>query len=56
MDAQGRRSGLESAKALDFPLPYGAHRTDVTGDHRKGYGEDDFCSAIRVLEEWAGVR
>ena len=21
-----------------------------------GWGDDDFCSAIRVLEEWAGVR
>ena len=21
----------------------------------KGWGEDDFCSAIRVLEEWASV-
>jgi 3-hydroxyisobutyrate dehydrogenase/2-hydroxy-3-oxopropionate reductase len=21
----------------------------------KGWGEDDICSTIRVLEEWAGV-
>jgi hypothetical protein len=21
----------------------------------RGWGDDDFCSAIRVLEDWAGV-
>ena len=47
---------LESAKALDLPLPLTALteqmlRTAIA----KGYGEDDFCSTIRVLEELGGV-
>ena len=47
---------LESAKALDLPLPLTAIteqmlRTAIA----KGYGDDDFCSTIRVLEELAGI-
>ena len=47
---------LESAKDMDIPMPL----TSLTAQMlqatiAKGWGEDDFCSAIRVLEEWAGV-
>jgi 3-hydroxyisobutyrate dehydrogenase-like beta-hydroxyacid dehydrogenase len=47
---------LESAKALDLPLP----QTAITEQMlrmaiAKGYGEDDFCSMIRVLEDLAGI-
>ena len=47
---------LESAKALDLPLPL----TSITEQMlrmaiAKGYGEDDFCSTIRVLEDLAGI-
>jgi 3-hydroxyisobutyrate dehydrogenase-like beta-hydroxyacid dehydrogenase len=47
---------LESAKAVNLPLPLTATteqmlRTAIA----KGYGEDDFSSTIRVLEDLAGV-
>ena len=47
---------LASAEAMDLPLPL----TAITQQMllvaiAKGYGEDDFCSAIRVLEELGGV-
>ena len=47
---------LESAKGLNLPLPLTAIteqmlRTAIA----KGYGDDDFCSTIRVLEELAGI-
>ncbi len=47
---------LESGKAQDLPLPITALteqmlRTAIA----KGYGDDDFCSTIRVLEDWAGI-
>src|SRR5579872_2781690 len=47
---------LESAKAVDLPLPL----TAVTEQMLRmaiaqGYGEDDFCSTIRVLEDLAGI-
>ncbi len=47
---------LESAKALDVPLPATALTEQMLrAAIAKGWGEDDFCSTIRVLEEWAGV-
>jgi 3-hydroxyisobutyrate dehydrogenase/2-hydroxy-3-oxopropionate reductase len=47
---------LDAARAMDLPLP----NTAVTEQMlraavAKGWGEDDFCSTIRVLEDWAGV-
>ena len=47
---------LESAKALDLPLPLTAITEQMLrATIAKGYGEDDFCSVIRVLEDFAGV-
>ncbi len=47
---------LESAKSMDVPAPATALTEQMLrAAIAKGYGEDDFCSTIRVLEEWAGV-
>lgn len=47
---------LDSAKALDLPLPITAVTEQILrAALAKGYGEDDFCSVIRVLEDFAGV-
>jgi 3-hydroxyisobutyrate dehydrogenase/2-hydroxy-3-oxopropionate reductase len=47
---------LETAKALDVPLPATALTEQMLrAAIAKGWGDDDFCSTIRVLEEWAGV-
>jgi len=47
---------LESAKSLKVPLPATALTEQMlSAAIARGWGEDDFCSAIRVLEEWAGV-
>lgn len=47
---------LESAKAMDVPLPATALTEQMLrAAMARGWGEDDFCSTIRVLEEWAGV-
>jgi 3-hydroxyisobutyrate dehydrogenase/2-hydroxy-3-oxopropionate reductase len=48
---------LETAKELDLPLPI----TSVTQQMfqaaiAKGWGEDDLCGTIRVLEDWGGVK
>lgn len=47
---------LDSAKSMDVPMPL----TSLTQQMLRaaiaeGYGEDDFCAAIRILEEWGGV-
>jgi 3-hydroxyisobutyrate dehydrogenase-like beta-hydroxyacid dehydrogenase len=47
---------LESAAQMDLPMPLTALtqqmlRTAIA----KGWGDEDFISSIRVLEEWAGV-
>ncbi len=47
---------LESAEELGLPLPL----TSLTQQMfqaaiAEGYGEDDMCATIRVLERWAGV-
>jgi 3-hydroxyisobutyrate dehydrogenase-like beta-hydroxyacid dehydrogenase len=47
---------LDSGKALNVPLPITAITHQMLGATiAKGWGEDDFCSAIRVLEDWAGI-
>lgn len=47
---------LESAKSLDVPCPATALTEQMLrATIASGFGEDDFCSMIRVLEEWAGV-
>jgi 3-hydroxyisobutyrate dehydrogenase-like beta-hydroxyacid dehydrogenase len=47
---------LESAKDLDVPLPITALTEQMLrAAIAKGWGDDDFCSSIRVLEEWASV-
>jgi len=47
---------LDLAKSLDLPLPMTAvtHQM-LQATIAKGWGDDDFCSTIRVLEDWAGV-
>src|SRR5579864_283469 len=47
---------LELAKSLDLPLPTSAvtHQM-LQAAIAKGWGDDDFCSVIRVLEDWAGI-
>jgi 3-hydroxyisobutyrate dehydrogenase/2-hydroxy-3-oxopropionate reductase len=47
---------LESAKSMDVPLPITALTEQMLrATIAKGWGDDDFCSAIRVLEEWASI-
>jgi 3-hydroxyisobutyrate dehydrogenase-like beta-hydroxyacid dehydrogenase len=47
---------LESAKSMDVPLPATALTEQMLrAAIARGWGDDDFCSAIRVLEEWAGI-
>jgi 3-hydroxyisobutyrate dehydrogenase-like beta-hydroxyacid dehydrogenase len=47
---------LECGKSHDLPLPLTALTEQMLrAAIAKGYGDDDFCSTIRVLEEWAGV-
>ena len=48
---------LDLAKEMDLPLPI----TSVTHQMfqaaiAKGWGEDDLCGTIRVMEDWAGVK
>ncbi len=47
---------MELAKSLDLPLPVTAvtHQM-LQATIAKGWGDDDFCSAIRVLEDWAKI-
>ena len=47
---------MELAKSLDLPLPMTAVTEQMLqATIAKGWGDDDFCSTIRVLEDWAGV-
>jgi 3-hydroxyisobutyrate dehydrogenase/2-hydroxy-3-oxopropionate reductase len=47
---------LESAAELDVPLPLtGLTRQLFQTAISMGYGEDDFCSTVKVYEQWAGV-
>jgi 3-hydroxyisobutyrate dehydrogenase/2-hydroxy-3-oxopropionate reductase len=48
---------LESAGELDVPLPITAQTQQMfRAAIAKGYGEDDICGTIRVLEDWAGKK
>ncbi len=47
---------LESAQASNLPLPVTAVTQQMLRVAiAKGWGDDDICSTIRTLEEWAGV-
>jgi 3-hydroxyisobutyrate dehydrogenase-like beta-hydroxyacid dehydrogenase len=47
---------LHLAKSLDIPLPATAVTEQMLqATIAKGWGDDDFCSAIRVLEDWARI-
>lgn len=47
---------LESGKELGVPLPLtGLSQQMYQAALASGYGEEDFCSTIKVLEAWAGV-
>ncbi|MEO8130887.1 MAG: NAD-binding protein, partial [Bryobacteraceae bacterium] len=47
---------LESGNELDVPLPLtGLTQQLFRAAIAKGYGEDDMCSTIKVLEGFAGV-
>jgi 3-hydroxyisobutyrate dehydrogenase-like beta-hydroxyacid dehydrogenase len=47
---------LDSAKAQGLPLPLTAITEQMLqAAIAKGWGDDDICSTIRLLEEWAGV-
>jgi 3-hydroxyisobutyrate dehydrogenase-like beta-hydroxyacid dehydrogenase len=47
---------LDSAKSMDVPLPITALTEQMLrATIAKGWGDDDFCSSIRVLEEWASI-
>ncbi len=48
---------LDSGKKLGVPLPLtGLTQQIFQAASSKGYADDDFCSTIKVLEEWAGVQ
>ncbi|MEK7403555.1 MAG: NAD(P)-dependent oxidoreductase [Acidobacteriota bacterium] len=47
---------METGKELGVPLPLTALTEQMFRTAQAtGYGEDDFCSSIKVLEGWAGV-
>ncbi len=47
---------LETGKSMNVPLPATALTEQMLlATIAKGWGEEDFCGTIRVLEEWAGV-
>lgn len=47
---------LEAARDMNVPLPVTALTEQMLRVAvAKGWGNDDFCSLIRVLEEWAGI-
>jgi 3-hydroxyisobutyrate dehydrogenase-like beta-hydroxyacid dehydrogenase len=47
---------LESADELQVPLPLtGLTQQMFRAAIAKGYGEEDICSTVKVLEEIAGV-
>ncbi len=47
---------LECGKTHDLPLPLTAITEQMLrAAIAKGYGDDDFCSTIRVMEDWGGV-
>jgi len=47
---------LESAQEMGLPMPMTSLTEQVfQAAIAEGYGEDDLCSTIRVMERWAGV-
>lgn len=47
---------IEMANSLDTPTPASAVTQQMLrAVIAKGWGDDDFCSAIRVLEDWTGT-
>jgi 3-hydroxyisobutyrate dehydrogenase-like beta-hydroxyacid dehydrogenase len=47
---------LESAEELDMPLPVtGVTEQMFRAAIAEGYGDDDMCSTIKVVERWAKV-
>jgi 3-hydroxyisobutyrate dehydrogenase/2-hydroxy-3-oxopropionate reductase len=47
---------LESGKDLGVPLPLtGITQQMFQAAVSSGYGNEDFCASIKVLEAWAGV-
>jgi 3-hydroxyisobutyrate dehydrogenase-like beta-hydroxyacid dehydrogenase len=47
---------LESAQELGLPMPMTSLTEQVfQAAIAEGYGEDDLCATIRVMERWAGV-
>jgi 3-hydroxyisobutyrate dehydrogenase-like beta-hydroxyacid dehydrogenase len=48
---------LDSARQMNIPLPLtGVTQQMFQAAIAEGYGEDDMCASIKVLEEWAGVK
>lgn len=48
---------LDSGKQLEVPLPLtGLTQQMFQATISRGWAEEDFCSTIKVLEEWAGVQ
>ena len=46
---------LQMARDLDVPVPASSVTEQMLrATVAKGWGDDDFCSAIRVLEDWTG--
>lgn len=47
---------LDMARSLNIPVPQSAVTEQMLrATVSKGWGDDDFCSAIRVLEDWTGM-
>lgn len=47
---------LESARELNVPLPTTAVVHEMFGASiAKGHADEDYCAAIKLLEDWAGV-
>lgn len=47
---------LESGREMGVPLPATALVHELLGASvAKGHGDEDFCAAVKLLEEWAGV-
>ncbi|MGA3024659.1 MAG: NAD(P)-dependent oxidoreductase [Bryobacteraceae bacterium] len=48
---------LDSARQMNIPLPLtGVTQQMFQAAIAEGYGEEDMCSTIKVLENWAGVK
>ncbi len=47
---------LESGRELEVPLPSTAQVHELFGASiARGHGDDDLCSAVTLVEDWAGV-